>query len=121
MWSWTVIRRAAPARSITSLVIATSAVEGVGVAPGVVVGEDHRAGVQFQGAPHHLPGIDRGMVDGAVAHPLIGDQPVLLVEEQHPELLARGAREGGPQVGLQLAGGRDDGPLAQRPLQLPPG
>ncbi len=43
------------------------------------------------------------MVDGAVVHHLVGDQLVLLVEEQHPELLARLVRQGQLDVGEQGA------------------
>lgn len=50
--------------------------------------------------------------DRAVAHKFIGQEAVLLVEEQHPELLPRDSREGGTQVGLQRCRGRDHRPFA---------
>ena len=55
----------------------------------MVVDEDDRRRRQFERPPDHLARIDRRMVDGARALDLVGDQAVLLVEEQDAEDLAR--------------------------------
>lgn len=52
----------------------------------MVVHQDDGARRQFEGAFHHLAWIDGGVIDGANALDLIGDEAVLLVEEQDAEL-----------------------------------
>ena len=51
------------------------------------------------------------MVDGAAVHHLIGDELVLLVEEEDAELLARLVGQSHPHVAQQRRPGRDDGAL----------
>ena len=58
------------------------------IARRVVVDEDDRGGRQFQRALDHLARIDRRVVDRAGLLHFVGDQGVLLVEEQDAELLA---------------------------------
>ena len=60
--------------------------------------QDQGAGAKFQGSLHHLAGIDRGLVHGAALLYLVGDQAVLAVQEQHAELLGRGAGHAGLTV-----------------------
>ena len=50
---------------------------------------------------HHLARVDRRVVDGAARLRLVGQQAVAGVEEQHPELLDRLARQHGVEVGHQ--------------------
>lgn len=50
------------------------------IARRVIVNKHDRRRRQFQRAAHHLARIDRGVVDGARALNLVGDQAVLLVE-----------------------------------------
>lgn len=54
---------------------------GFRVAGGVVVAEDHRCRIVQQGSPHHLAGVDRGGIDGALEQFLAGDQPVAVVQD----------------------------------------
>src|SRR3546814_3044810 len=56
---------------------------------------------------HHLAGVDRGVVDGALLLYLVGDQAVALVEEQQAELLDLLVRHGHAAVGEQLVPGGD--------------
>ena len=58
------------------------------VAGGMVVDQDHRGRRQLERALDHLARIDRRVVDGAGLLDLVGDQRVLLVEEEDAELLA---------------------------------
>jgi hypothetical protein len=51
------------------------------------------------------------VVDGAAVLHLVGDQLVLLVEEEHAELFARLVRQRHPHVGQELAPGGDHRPL----------
>ena len=78
---------------------------GGGIARGVVVQQDDVAARQFQGAAHHLARIDRRVIDRAAVQDLIGDQLVLLVEKQHPELFARLIGQGDADIGQQGAPG----------------
>lgn len=48
----------------------------------MIVHQDDRGGRQFERALDHFPGIDGRVVDSACLLHLIGDQCVLLVEEQ---------------------------------------
>ena len=80
----------------------------------MVVHQDHGAFRQLQRPTHDLARIDRGMVDGAVVHHLVGDQLVLLVEEEDAELLARGVGEAELHIVEQLAPRGDHRPLADR-------
>jgi len=68
------------------------------VAGGVVVDHDDRRGAEGEGALHHLARIDRRVIDGAAMLFLVGDQRVLLVEEQQAELLDRGIAGGNRAV-----------------------
>jgi len=47
------------------------------------------------------------MIDGALVHHLIGDQLVLLVQVEHPELLARLIGQDHPHIGQKRAPRRD--------------
>ena len=49
----------------------------------VVVHENQGAGAELERPAQDLPWIDGRMIDGAGAQHLIGDEAVLLVEEQH--------------------------------------
>ena len=74
---------------------------GVGgrrVAGGVVVDQDQRAGVEFQGAFDHLARVDGDMVNRAFGLFLIGDQHVLAVKEEDAELFGFAVRHGGVAV-----------------------
>ena len=51
--------------------------------------ENQCGGVELQGALDHLARIDRRVVDRSRALHLVGDEGVLLVEEENAELLAR--------------------------------
>jgi len=52
----------------------------------VIVHQRDRGGRQLQRPLHHLPHIDRRVVDGALLLDLVGDHLVALVEEQDAEL-----------------------------------
>jgi len=52
----------------------------------VVMHEDDRRRRKFEGAAHHLAGIDRRMIDGAAALDLVGDQGIALVEEEDADV-----------------------------------
>ncbi len=54
----------------------------------MVVDQDDGARGEFERSFHHLAWIDRRVIDGAGLLHLVGDQAVLLVEEQDTELLA---------------------------------
>jgi hypothetical protein len=54
----------------------------------MVVDQYNRGGGEFEGALDHLARIDRRMIDGTRLLHLVGDKGILLVEEQHAELLA---------------------------------
>lgn len=54
------------------------------------------------------------MVDRALVHGLVGDQLVLLVEEQHPELFARLVRQGDADIGEQGGPRRNHRALGHR-------
>jgi hypothetical protein len=58
---------------------------GGGIALGVVMHEHDGRCRQFERPLHHLPHIDRGVVDGASLLHLVGDHLVALVEEQDAE------------------------------------
>src|SRR3546814_19553529 len=58
---------------------------GLGVAGGVVVDEDEGGGAELEGALHHLAGIDRGVVDGALMLLRMGDQAGGLSGEEQGE------------------------------------
>ncbi len=75
------------AASTICRVIAMSSREGVGIAARVVVRQDQGRRLQFQRAPHHLARVDGRVVDGAARLRLVGQQAVLVVEEQDAELL----------------------------------
>jgi len=79
----------------------------------MVVNQDHRAGRQLERPAHHLARIDRGVVDRAAVHHLVGDQLVLAVEEQHPELFAGLVGQGDLYIGQQGAPGADHGAPAE--------
>lgn len=58
---------------------------GFGNAGRVVVIEDQGGSVQLQGALYYDPGVDRGGVHRALEQLLVGDQPVLAVQEEDTE------------------------------------
>src|SRR5713226_10048455 len=64
------------------------------VAGGVVVHHDDRRGAERERTLHHLARIDRRVIDGAAMLRLVGDERVLLVEEEQAELLDRGIAGG---------------------------
>ncbi len=78
------------------------------------MGEDHGAGRQLEGAAGDLAGIDRRVIDGALVHHLIGDELVLLVEEEHPELFARGPGHGDLGIGQKRGPRADHRPPRRR-------
>jgi NADPH:quinone reductase-like Zn-dependent oxidoreductase len=66
---------------------------------------DDGRGAERQGALHHLARIDGRVIDGAALLLLVGDERVLLVEEEQAELLVGGiARSGGAIVDERLPG-----------------
>ncbi len=71
---------------------------GGGIAGGVIVHQDNRAGLQFERAFHDFARIGRRLVDGALAHGFIADEDVAVVEEQHAELFREGVRHAGVQI-----------------------
>ncbi len=79
--------------------MSASAVEGVGSPEGMIVDQDQRVGEQFQRSAPHLARIDRSVIDGSEIHDFVGDELVILVEEQHPELFTGLVRQGGLHKG----------------------
>ena len=59
------------------------------VAAGVVVHQNEAGGLVFQGQLQDLPGIDHRLVHRAFLDDLLGDDFILAVEEDHPELLVQ--------------------------------
>ena len=49
----------------------------------------HRRCIEIQGTFDHFPGMDLGAVNRATKERLMGDKLVLIIQIQHPELLAR--------------------------------
>src|SRR3569833_419388 len=76
MWSWTVM----PSGLATSLIWR-------GIAGRMAVDEDQRGGTELETALDHFARVDRRVVDGALLLDLVGDQAVLLVEEEYADLL----------------------------------
>jgi hypothetical protein len=64
----------------------------------MVMHENARRGVQAEGAFENLARIDRDVVDGANAHLLIADEPVVLVEKQDVEFLDLAPSERGDAI-----------------------
>ena len=81
----------------------------LGIARGVVVDEDHRGGADVHRPADHFARMDRGLVDRAVAHVMILDQPVLGVEVEHPYALYRQVRHVGGEVIDQRLPAAEDG------------
>ena len=59
------------------------------VAGGVIVDQDQRRGIEFEGAFHHFARIDGCVVDRAFLLHFVRDQMVLAVEKQDAELFGR--------------------------------
>ena len=66
------------------------------------MGEDQRGGVPVQGLPDYLPGVDRGVVDGAAEQLLEGQHPVPVVQENAAEDLVGPVPEPGQQEVLAV-------------------
>ena len=92
---------------------------GLGVGPGMVVDEDDAAGLAGERHTQHLPGIDRRLVHRALADPFPADEPVLVVEQGHPEFLVlRGPDPGLGRLGHDV-GTVEDHPVPQGLLVKP--
>ena len=78
------------------------------VARRVVVHQDDRRGVQFEGAFDHLARVDGHVIDGALGLFLIRDQDVLAVEKQDAELFGFAVGHRGVAVVQQRIPGRQD-------------
>src|SRR5690348_9954205 len=68
------------------------------VARWMIVDEYYSRGAERQRALHHFARIYRRMIDGAALLRLIGDERVLLVEEEQAELFDRGIAGGDRDV-----------------------
>ncbi len=55
---------------------------GFGHTGRMVVGENHRGRIMLHGPAHHLPGVHRRRINGALKQLLEGNQPVLVVQKQ---------------------------------------
>jgi hypothetical protein len=77
------------------------------VAAGVVVDQNEPGGLVFQGQFQDLAGIDHRLVYRAFLDDLLGNDFVLAVEEDHPELLVQEAPHGGAAVIHQVFQGLD--------------
>ena len=60
--------------------------------------QNDRRGAKFECPPHDLARVNRGMIDGANALNLIGDEMVLLVEKEHAEFLVIEKGHCGPAI-----------------------
>lgn len=94
---------------------------GLGIARGVVMGEDERRGLVAQGVPDHLPGIDGARVHRALEERPLLEDLVLGVEEDDLELLALEVPEGVGQVIEDLPRGMADGAAHHPVLEELPG
>ena len=68
------------------------------IAGRVVVGEDQGGGADLERAAHDLARIDRRLVDRALAHHLVAQQPVLRIEEEDAQPLGRQVRHVGEEI-----------------------
>jgi hypothetical protein len=66
---------------------------GLHAAAGVVVREDHRAGLMVQGAQHDFTRVDGGLRQGTAKHFFKSQQAVLAVQKQHGKHLVRPGRQ----------------------------
>ena len=89
--------------SMISLVISMSARDGVGSPDGWLWTSTIAVADSSSARRIDLARIDRRVVDGAGLLHLVGDQRVLLVEEQDAELLALLERHGGAAIVDHLA------------------
>lgn len=80
----------------------------------------HRRGIEIQGALNDLPGIHLGAVNRAGEERLMGNQLILVVQIQHPELfpLKYGHMQSQP-LPNGMSGGEGYPWLMQVPLQSP--
>lgn len=84
--------------------------------------EYHRCRVKVQGALDQLPGMHLGTVNRAAKERLMGNQLILVVQIQHPELfpLKRGHMQSQPFTD-GVGGGEGYPGLMQMPVQNPEG
>ncbi|MNX78824.1 hypothetical protein D3C86_1104310 [compost metagenome] len=67
----------------------------------MIVDEDEGGGRELKRPAHDFPGIDGGMIHGAVSPPFRSDENVALVEIEGAKLLPRRMGQGGAQIGDQ--------------------
>ena len=77
----------------------------------MIVNKDHRAGVQFQGAFDNLARVDGHMIDGAARLLFIGDERILPIEVENPEMFNVAMRHNGLAIVDQRAPARNDVPF----------
>lgn len=75
---------------------------GRGATARMVMDQDDRGRVLFEGAFHEFARVDWHVVYGRVARDLIGDQPVAVVEIQNPRLLGPLPRQYRGQLSYQI-------------------
>jgi hypothetical protein len=80
---------------------------GSEMAAGVVVDQDKAGGLVFQRQFQDLAGIDHRLVDRAFLNDFLGDDLILAVQKDHPELLVGQAAHGGAAVVHQVSQGLD--------------
>lgn len=84
----------------------------LGVATGMIMDGNESRRVEDQGALQDLARVDRRVIDRATLLHLVGDQIVLLIEEQHAKLLDLLASHGRLQVGNERLPVAQHGPSA---------
>jgi hypothetical protein len=97
MWSCTSTPSLSPAWMIF-LVMSMSAMEGVGSPEGWLCTRMMAVEASSSARLHHFARIDRRVVDRALLLHLVGDQLVLLVEEEDAELFACFEGHGGAAI-----------------------
>ena len=117
-WSCRVILRWRPA-SARSRVRRMSCWLGLRIAARMVVDDDDRGGVEIERAAHDLADVDRGFVDRALPHRLVGDQHVLRVEEEDADPLDRLVRHVGAEIVEQGLPRAEHRPLLDLLLEQP--
>jgi len=84
---------------------------GRGATARMVMDQDDRGRVLFEGAFHEFARVDWHVVYGRVARDLIGDQPVAVVEIQNPRLLGPLPRQYRGQLSYQMVPVVQDRPI----------
>lgn len=77
------------------------------ITAGMVVDENKARCSQIEGAVDDRPREDRGGVDGALRHHLVGNQSVVGSQIEDPDLLSRPPRHVRPQIGRQFRSARN--------------